>query len=138
MLATPCAISSMFGLCRPPVMPSATTADSSDSIAASTAMTMAELERSWMRWKLSCDQSVPNCGSTALTGMPPKRVPMVSIGSPRPQVRTAAATVPTSSATIGAGTRRVRRGHQTRIARHRALTPTVGPARRQSMAPMLS
>ena len=34
MLATPCATSSMFDRCRPPIMPSATTAESSDSIAA--------------------------------------------------------------------------------------------------------
>ncbi len=38
MLATPCATSSMFERCRPPIMPSATTADSSDSIAASIAI----------------------------------------------------------------------------------------------------
>ena len=34
MFATPCATSSMFERWRPPIMPSATTADSSDSIAA--------------------------------------------------------------------------------------------------------
>ena len=33
MFAMPCATSSMFDRCRPPIMPSATTADSSDSIA---------------------------------------------------------------------------------------------------------
>lgn len=37
-LATPCATSSMFALCRVPIMPSATTAESSDSIAASSAI----------------------------------------------------------------------------------------------------
>ena len=91
-----------------------------------------------MFWKLSFDQNVPNCGSATLTGMPPNFVPMVSIGKPRPKVRTADAAVPTSRATIGAGTRRVTRGHSIRIARQRALTPTVGPVRRQSIAPMLS
>ena len=38
MFATPCATSSMFERCRPPIMPSATTAESSDSIAPSSAM----------------------------------------------------------------------------------------------------
>ena len=41
MLAAPCAISSWFELCLSPVTPSATVADSSDSIAPSTAMVMA-------------------------------------------------------------------------------------------------
>ena len=38
MFATPCATSSMFERCRPPIIPSATTADSSDSTAPSSAM----------------------------------------------------------------------------------------------------
>ena len=38
MFATPCATSSMFERCRPPIMPSATTADSSDSTAPSIAI----------------------------------------------------------------------------------------------------
>ena len=41
MFATPCATSSMFERWRPPIMPSATTAESSDSIAASSAIVKA-------------------------------------------------------------------------------------------------
>ena len=41
MFATPCAISSTFGLCRSPLMRSATTADISDSIAPSIAIVSA-------------------------------------------------------------------------------------------------
>lgn len=41
MLAKPCATSSQLDRCRRPVMPSATTADSSDSIAPSSAKAMA-------------------------------------------------------------------------------------------------
>ncbi len=42
MLATPCATSSMFELCRLPITPSATVADNRDSIAPSMAMVNAE------------------------------------------------------------------------------------------------
>jgi hypothetical protein len=41
MLAAPWAQSSRLDLCRPPIMPSATTAQSSDSIAANSAMVVA-------------------------------------------------------------------------------------------------
>ena len=41
MFATPCAINSMFESCLEPIIPSATTAESKDSIAASTAIEIA-------------------------------------------------------------------------------------------------
>jgi hypothetical protein len=47
MFATPWATSSMFDLCLPPVIPSATTAESRDSIAASRAIVSAG-ETSWL------------------------------------------------------------------------------------------
>ena len=42
MFATPCATSSQLDLCLPPIIPSATTALSSDSIPASRAIVVAE------------------------------------------------------------------------------------------------
>ena len=45
MLAAPCAISSVLEWCRDPIIPSATTAESSDSMAASSAMVSAAGER---------------------------------------------------------------------------------------------
>lgn len=41
MFATPCATNSILDRCRPPIMPSATTADSSDSIAPRSAIVLA-------------------------------------------------------------------------------------------------
>src|SRR6266851_5156566 len=77
MFATPCPMSSTFGLCLSPLMRSETTADISDSIAPSMATVIAgEINgRSKSRRK---------CGSLSVgspDGMPPKRVPIVSTGS---------------------------------------------------------
>ncbi len=73
MLATPCATSSQFERCRRPVMPSATTADSSDSIAPSNANATAFGSTSRTLLKLTSGRP----GSGNVFGMPPKREPIV-------------------------------------------------------------
>ena len=75
-LATPWAISSMLERCRPPIMPSATTADSSDSMAPSAAMAMAG-PTSARIWAREVEGSVSR-GNPAWIS--PKREPMVSTG----------------------------------------------------------
>ena len=67
MLAMPCAINSTFGLCRSPLMRSATTADISDSMAPSMATVIAG-DRSFSI------RSGRNCG-TCRCGMPPGMPP---------------------------------------------------------------
>src|SRR3954466_9613474 len=74
--ATPCATSSMFDLCREPIMPSATTADSSDSIAASNA-TVSDGEISSLKCSSGTDGM---CGIGKDVGTAPKREPIVSTG----------------------------------------------------------
>ena len=77
ILAKPCATSSQFERCLRPVMPSATTADSSDSIAPSSAKAIAS-------GSTACAFASENDGSAghgSSRGMPPNRVPMVSTGS---------------------------------------------------------
>ncbi len=54
MFATPWATSSMFERCRPPIIPSATTADSNDSIAASIAMVNAGPASDPTRGSVTC------------------------------------------------------------------------------------
>src|SRR5665213_1306425 len=75
-LAMPWATSSILDLWLPPIIPSATTAQSKDSMAASMATVIAEGKRSF-NW----DQD-PNTkwGWGKPWGIPPKRVPMVSTG----------------------------------------------------------
>ena len=77
MFATPCATSSMLERCRPPIMPSATTAESSDSTAPSSAIVNAGAdERGDLRERR---RAAPrDAGSAAL--IPPNRLPMVSTG----------------------------------------------------------
>ena len=92
MLAMPCANSSTFELWRVPLMRSATTADSSDSIAPS--MAIVSVGESSVRMRSARNRGTWMSGRPA--GMPPKRMPIVSSGSP------AAATtaVPATSATM--------------------------------------
>ena len=99
--AMPCAISSTLGSWRSPDMRSATTADSSDSIAPSSAIVTA----SGTSPGSSSGRNAGTCSSGRPVGMPPKRLPMVSTGRPSSQ----AARVPPSSATTAGGTRSVRR-----------------------------
>ena len=87
MLATPCATSSQLERCRLPVMPSATTAESSDSMEPSRAKAKAlgstAMSFSWL--------SSGRDGIGRVLGMPPKRVPMVSTGNSRKAARAALA-----------------------------------------------
>ena len=106
MLATPWATSSMLERWRPPIMPSATTADSKDSMAPSSAMVNAGAARvvsiASVTWG--------SAGRGRPASMTPKRVPIVSTG--RCSARTS--TVVTIRATNGPGMRRSTLGH-TRI-----------------------
>ena len=77
VLATPCATSSMFERWRPPVMPSATTADSSDSTPARKAMVNALGSSSRVRSNGMCG----NWKLGSAEGRPPNLLPMVSAGS---------------------------------------------------------
>ena len=100
-LATPCAISSWFGSCRSPVIESATRAQSSDSIAPSSAIEIVGPTR-------FCASSHSKAGSAndgSPCGMPPKRLPIVSTGSPN----SATATIPIASTTIVPGRRAIQR-----------------------------
>ena len=69
ILATPCATSSQLERCRRPVMPSATTADSSDSMAPSSAMASAvgQGRRHFVQANSRAGRAPAACG------MPPKR-----------------------------------------------------------------
>ncbi len=80
MLAAPCAISSMSDRWRPPLMPSATTALSSDSIDPSSAMAIAAGSNSTRRAPVTGGSE----GKGRLLGTPPKREPIVPISRPRP------------------------------------------------------
>ena len=75
MLATPCATSSQLERCRRPVMPSATTADSSDSMAPSSAKATAS--GSTAASLLQAERPA-RPASGRLRGMPPKRLPIVA------------------------------------------------------------
>eukprot|EP01022_Parablepharisma_sp_SALTPOND_P012225 TRINITY_DN1566_c0_g2_i1.p1 TRINITY_DN1566_c0_g2~~TRINITY_DN1566_c0_g2_i1.p1 ORF type:complete len:1815 (-),score=421.25 TRINITY_DN1566_c0_g2_i1:71508-76952(-) len=92
MLAAPCAESSTLELCVSPVMPSATTAESRDSIPASRAMVSASGRRVWMRSKVISGRTI----SGMARGMPPNLLPMVSTSSPRIHTARAASTTPTT------------------------------------------
>ena len=76
MLATPWATSSVFARCRLPVSESATTADSSDSMAASSAMVNAGVTSSGRR----CSDTFGKRGHGRPRGSSPNREPMVSTG----------------------------------------------------------
>ena len=101
-LAMPWAISSWLGSWRSWVMPSATRAHSSDSMAPRKATASVGPSRFWA----DSQSKLGSTGAGRLCGMPPKRLPMVSTGSCSAQVNS----VPSSSTTSGAGMRhRMRR-----------------------------
>ena len=77
MLATPCATSSMLERCRPPIMPSATTAERSDSIAPRAAMAKAGPTSS----RASASETNGSTGLGRPEGISPNRLPIVSTGS---------------------------------------------------------
>ena len=77
-LAMPCAVSSTFGSCRSPDIRSATTAESSDSIAPSIATVSAG--DSSVRTRSGLNAGI--CSAGRPLGTPPNRVPIVSTGSP--------------------------------------------------------
>ena len=128
MLARPWPTSSASGSCRLPVMPSAMTAERSDSIAPSMAIANAEGRSFSTRRKVNGPSPHGSCGSGGSGGMPAtscppmvvwNRVPSVSAGTPSAH----AANVTVPIATSGAGTRRVRRGARRRSASVAAATP---------------
>ena len=108
ILAMPCATSSMLERWRPPIMPSATTADSSDSIAARSAIVKAGPARPPMI-------AIERCGMRG-AGRPawisPNRAPIVSTG----RCSSWASAVVTISATNGPGMRVEILGHTRMIA----------------------
>jgi hypothetical protein len=69
-------------------MPSATTAESSDSIAASSAKAIASGSTACA----FCSENAGNAGDDSSRGMPPKRLPIVSTGNDSAQVSIAAST----------------------------------------------
>ena len=104
MLAMPCATSSMLARCRPPIMPSATTAESSDSIAPRAAMAKAG--------PTSCPDGRPARRAAARVGEA-TRCDLAEAAADRlhRQIRERApAAVAAISATKGAGIRRLTRG----------------------------
>ena len=88
MLATPWATSSQLDRWRRPVMPSATTAESSDSMAPSSAKDRASGRTACILARLMAGR----LGAGSIDGMPPKRVPIVSTGKPKAQAATDVAT----------------------------------------------
>src|SRR5947209_4897303 len=105
----------MFGRCRWPVMPSATTADSNDSIPASNATVAAGPIKSRT---CSNDNSGQVKGGKP-AGMPPKREPIVSTG----RCKNCTRSVATIMAATDPGSRRQRFGQKTIRATHRADSP---------------
>ncbi len=101
-LATPCATSSAFELCRPPAIESATTADSRLSSAASTATVKAGCSSGPIRSARKAGIEI--VGSPP--GIPPNAEPMVATGASN----SVTAAVPATSATIDPGTRGTHRG----------------------------
>ena len=117
--ATPCASSSASGLCRSPLMLSATTAESRLSMAASIATVSAEGNSGIMR-------SARNSGSAIRgrpVGMPPNLVPIVSTGTANDAAGKGRAS---SKATIEPGTFFVTRGQTSTTATVAAATTTAG------------
>jgi hypothetical protein len=114
MFATPCPTSSMLERWRPPIIPSATTAERSDSTPPSIAMVSAGPTSAITCVKERSGKS--GCGIAALIA--PKREPIVSTGSPS-HCTTA---VVTTRATKGDGTRWLTFGQRRMINRARSAT----------------
>jgi len=87
-LATPWPTSSQFERWRPPVMPSATTAESRDSIEPRSANATALGSTDWIFSRLKSGSA----GAGSRFGIPPKREPMVATGRSKIPVKAAAAT----------------------------------------------
>ena len=85
ILAVPCATNSQFERCRRPVMPSATTAESSDSIAPSKAMARASGRSS----RILARSKTGSVGAGRLCGTPPNLEPMVATSRPSSPVNAA-------------------------------------------------
>lgn len=96
IFATPCAINSIFERCRPPIIPSATTADSNDSIAAKIAIVVAGPIRLFIVAKSICGKT----GDGSADGSSPNFDPIVSKG----KLNTCAIAVVKTNATIDPGT----------------------------------
>ncbi len=88
VLATPCATSSQLERWRPPIMPSDTTADSSDSTPPRNAIVNALGNSSCTRAR----SKLGRCGSASSRGTGPKRDTMVSTGSCSSTVASVAST----------------------------------------------
>ena len=115
MLATPCATSSTLDLWRLPIMPSATTAESSDSIPARRATVTAGEKSSRMPLERHGGQPGRRDGSPDLAEAGADRLDRQAQGRhERPR--------PTRIATIGAGTVRETFGQSSRIASDPAAT----------------
>ena len=122
--AMPCAISSWFGSCRSSIMPSATRAQSSDSIAPSRAMVMVGATR----WRAASQDSSGSVKAGRPVGIPPKREPIVSTG----RFRNAVTAVASTSAMIVPG-RRVTSSSRPLVAASRRAPLTRLPKRGQAM-----
>jgi len=114
ILARPCAMSSELELCLKPVMPSATTALRSDSMAMSTASEKAGVRRSPSIGSVTAG----NTGAWKEVGMEPKREPMVATGIPK----NATTSVTARIATRAAGIFLFMRGHSRMMASDRRET----------------
>ncbi len=117
MFATPCATSSMLERCRPPIMPSATTADSRDSIAASSAIVNAGPASDATSGSVTCGSE--GCGRPAWIA--PNRRAIVSTG----RWKSWTSTVVTMSATNGPGMRRSSLGHTRMIVKVATATTSA-------------
>ncbi len=104
----------MFERCRPPIIPSATTAESSDSIAPSSAIVNAGARSPGS----CCGVTAGRAGAGRAALMAPKRDPIVSTG----KCSSCTMAVVAISATNGLGTRRFTSGQPTMIAS--AVSPT--------------
>ncbi len=105
----------MFERCRPPIMPSETTADSSDSMAPSRAIVIAGCTSS----RSVSHETRGTWGEGIAAWISPNRLPIVSTG--RSASRTTS--VVTTSATKGDGIRRLTLGKSWMIASASAATP---------------
>jgi hypothetical protein len=109
--ATPWAINSWLESCRSSIMPSATTAHSNDSIAASMAMVKAGRNRFGSSTQLMCGR----VSGGNVWGMPPNCVPMVATPKRVSRCPNTTATVPSAIATMLPGRYRCHRAGQPRI-----------------------
>lgn len=105
----------MLERCRPPIMPSATTAERSDSTAARSAIAIAGDTNA----RTIATDSCGNWGAGRDASIAPKREPIVSTGQPR----SCTSAVVAMSATKGAGSRRLIFGHPIRMVSVMAATP---------------